>query len=1012
MKLVEAHEASEDFLESLPGEDSSRVLDEIHRIAPSDEKSGDRIGRYRLLERIGEGSWGAVWLAEQVEDVERRVALKILKLGLDTKEFLARFEAERQMLAMMDHPNIARMLDAGATSYGRPYFVMELVRGSPILEYADREKLDIEQRVELFIQVCQAVQHAHGKGIIHRDLKPSNILVAVHDDQPVVKVIDFGIAKTTQFRVADKTLFTAFHTFMGTPVYSSPEQVAGAGREVDHRSDIYSLGAVLYELLCGQTIIDVSGFQDLPMEAVRKRILEKEPVRASSRFVSLPDAAKAEVSGQRGMTEARLIAQIRGDLDLIVAKCLEKDRTRRYESASALIQDLRNFLESKPVAAMAPSPVYRIRKFITRKRPAYAVWLEVSLAVVVLLAIFAFLRPRSSSSSFKNRSATSEIIDRSVAVLPLANMSSEPENGFFAAGVSEDILTSLSRIKQLFVISRTSTLDYADTNKSLAQIGAELGVRYLVQGSVQRSGGQVRIRAQLVDAQTSSPLWADTFTRALTAENVFAIQSEIAEAIVGALQVVLTPNEHDQLNKFPTENLQALEAFFKANIAWEKASGVGFEEAITHLEEAIALDPDFARAYAFLANAHLVQIYYSGLSVQEQSNKAEPLIEKAIQLDDRNGEAYVALGALKEYQGKFDEAEKAFLKGIDLSPNYARAYSAYGHLLHWNLSRMEEAVSVFRKAVELDPNNAGIESELAEALTAVYAFEEAQAILEKLVEKHPDFASGYHKLGAIYRDVHLRFDLAVKYYRQAHALDPDNPHIPASLIWTYQQMGDLEKALFWARRAYQLSSNDIDRAYFAGLSKEFQGDLPGAMTLFGQTDRSLIYYGYVIYMQMQYCYDTGQYDSGLEYVRGVFPGIFEPEPKLNKWNFGVALGTAATYLKLGQVERAHKIIRMAQALHAGMERTGLNGYFWDPASAHELLGERKEALEELREFVDQGGASQYLLDEPLLATMKGDPEYERLMSRVRDRLAKQRKNVARMEAAGELAPLPVLQTVE
>jgi len=246
LHLLSIYETSDDFLETDPGDGSSEVMNELQRIAPSDEASGDRIGRYRLLEIIGEGAWGSVWLAEQVEDVERRVALKILKLGLDTKEFLARFEAERQMLAMMDHPNIAKMLDAGATKLGRPYFVMELVKGVPLVEYADRERLSIEDRVNLFSQVCLGVQHAHAKGIIHRDLKPSNILVAVQDDQPVAKIIDFGIAKTTQFRLANKTLFTAYNSFLGTPVYSSPEQVSGAGQEVDHRSDTYSLGALLH----------------------------------------------------------------------------------------------------------------------------------------------------------------------------------------------------------------------------------------------------------------------------------------------------------------------------------------------------------------------------------------------------------------------------------------------------------------------------------------------------------------------------------------------------------------------------------------------------------------------------------------------------------------------------------------------------------------------------------------------------------------------------------------------
>ena len=425
LHLLSMYETSEDFLETEPGDGSEGVMSELQRIAPSDEASGDRIGRYRLLEVIGEGAWGSVWLAEQVEDVERRVALKILKLGLDTKEFLARFEAERQMLAMMDHPNIAKMLDAGATDHGRPYFVMELVRGVPILEYADRERLSIRERVELFSQVCLGVQHAHGKGIIHRDLKPSNILVAVHDDKPVAKIIDFGIAKTTQFRLANKTLFTAFNSFLGTPVYSSPEQLGGSGQEVDHRSDIYSLGALFYELLCGCTLFDTEDPDHLGFEDVKKKILEQEPSLASTRLGNLAASDREAISHTRSDTSVRLVSQLKGDLDWIVAKCVEKERIRRYDSVRDLSQDLLNHLSGHPVSAVSPSITYRVSKFLRREKSGRWVW-ALGTAVVMLLVYFiAQLGPSNEEEVVPVTADIAPAIEeKSIAVLPLMNMSS------------------------------------------------------------------------------------------------------------------------------------------------------------------------------------------------------------------------------------------------------------------------------------------------------------------------------------------------------------------------------------------------------------------------------------------------------------------------------------------------------------------------------------------------------------------------------------------------------------
>ena len=328
---------------------------------------------YKLLQQIGEGGCGVVYMAEQEEPIRRRVALKVIKLGMDTRQVIARFEAERQALALMDHPNIAKVLDAGATETGRPYFVMELVRGIKITDYCDQNNLSTEQRLDLFIQVCHAIQHAHQKGIIHRDIKPSNILVTVHDGVPVPKVIDFGIAKATGGQVlTDKTLFTAFEQFIGTPAYMSPEQAEMSGLDIDTRSDIYSLGVLLYELLTGKTPFDAKELVEAGLEGMRRMIREQEPSRPSTKISTLGAEEQTTIAKRRQVEPPKLIHQVRGDLDWIVMKCLEKDRTRRYEGASGLAQEIERHLNHEPVSAGAPSAMYRLRKFARRHRAAMA----------------------------------------------------------------------------------------------------------------------------------------------------------------------------------------------------------------------------------------------------------------------------------------------------------------------------------------------------------------------------------------------------------------------------------------------------------------------------------------------------------------------------------------------------------------------------------------------------------------------------------------------------------------
>ena len=367
---------TDDSLHHVPLANSQITLDSV----PSLESPGSIIGRYRLLQQIGEGGMALVYMAEQEQPIRRKVALKIVKLGMDTKQVIARFEAERQALALMDHPSIAKVHDAGTTETGRPYFVMELVHGVSITEYCDTNNLSTKERLALFIQVCNAVQHAHQKGIIHRDIKPSNVMVTLHDDRPVSKVIDFGIAKATNQRLTERTLFTRYAQMIGTPAYMSPEQAQMSGLDVDTRTDIYSLGVLLYELLTGTTPFDGERLSSAGYLELQRIIREEEPTRPSTKLGTFGERL-TNIAKHRDSTPGLLRKTIRGDLDWIVMKALEKDRTRRYETAHGLALDIQRHLGHEPILAGSPGTIYCLQKFWRRHRAGIAA----AAATVVIL---------------------------------------------------------------------------------------------------------------------------------------------------------------------------------------------------------------------------------------------------------------------------------------------------------------------------------------------------------------------------------------------------------------------------------------------------------------------------------------------------------------------------------------------------------------------------------------------------------------------------------------------------
>jgi serine/threonine protein kinase/tetratricopeptide (TPR) repeat protein len=442
---------------------------------------GDRVGPYRLMEQIGEGGFGLVFVAEQAEPVRHKVALKVLKPGMDTRDVVARFEAERQALALMDHPNIAKVLDAGSTSAGRPYFVMELVRGVPITDYCDEHKLLPRDRLALFVQVCQAVQHAHQKGIIHRDLKPSNVLVTSHDGVPVPKVIDFGVAKAVGQSLTEKTIYTRFAQMIGTPLYMSPEQAEMSGLDVDTRADVYALGVLLYELLTGTTPFDRDRFRKAAFDEIRRIIKEEEPPRPSTRLSTLGVTLPA-VSANRNTEPGKLPGLIRGELDWIVMRCLEKDRNRRYDTANGLARDIQRYLIGDAVEACPPTLGYRLRKLAHKHRKP----LTAAAAFTVLLLAGAVI---SAWQAVRARQAERQArAEEEVARFERNRARTEKENTQAALDfLGQDVLAQVSPWQTPGQDPKIRRL----LDRAADQLQAEPGKPPLVQASIRGMIGQI-----------------------------------------------------------------------------------------------------------------------------------------------------------------------------------------------------------------------------------------------------------------------------------------------------------------------------------------------------------------------------------------------------------------------------------------------------------------------------------------------------------------------------------------
>jgi serine/threonine protein kinase/Tfp pilus assembly protein PilF len=753
-----------------------------------------RIGSYKILQVIGEGGMGVVYEAEQTEPVSRRVALKIIKLGMDTRQVVARFEAERQALAVMDHPGIAKVLDAGATDAGRPYFVMDLVKGVPLTEYCDLHKLSTAERLELFISLCHAIQHAHHKGVIHRDLKPSNVLVTLQEEVPQPKVIDFGIAKAVGQQLTDKTLVTQYGQAIGTPAYMSPEQAEMSGLDVDTRTDLYSLGVMLYELLSGVLPQDKLGSP----AAIPYQLREGETPKPSTRLNSLEQGRQRTIAAQRHTDPKSLKTELRRDLDWITMKAMEKDRTRRYETPNGLAMDLQRHLDVEPVIARPPSTAYRITKFVSRHKAGALAAMVAAIALVVgsVLATAGMVRAnRAEQTAAQEAEAARQVSDFLVDLFQV----SDPGEARGNAVTARELL-----------------------DKAAQRIEVELADQPLVQARLMLIMGQVYESLGLYDR--ASPM----LERGLTVrEAAYGREDiEVAEALFRLAEVFRKQGQYEDAERLYVRAAAIQESRAGPTVPTLGATltGLGmtyvtqgrFDEAEPFLDRALSIreralqpdDPEIANSLAALGTLYYRQGHYA--IADSMFSRALMIRESALGPDHPDvANTLSNVGAIRWQQGNLDDADRFFRRSLDirermLGPDHPALGSILNNLgvLAWTRGEYQEAASLYERALAiyekaLGPNHtrvAGALNNIAETHWKLGNYREAEelflqalTIKERVLEpNHPSIAISLNGLANVYRD-QGRYEAAEPLYRRAlqireAALQPGDPLVAETLL--------------------------------------------------------------------------------------------------------------------------------------------------------------------------------------------------------------------------------------
>jgi len=601
----------------------------------------------------------------------------------------------------------------------------------------------------------------------------------------------------------------------------------------------------------------------------------------------------------------------------------------------------------------------------------------------------------------RSAAITESIGDKSIAVMPFINLSAEPSNQFFADGIHDDLLTRISKIQDIKTISRSSVMTYRDSNKSLQSIAKELHVSTILEGGVQRAGDQVRINLKLIDAASDVNLWAQTFTRELTATNVFVVQAEITEAVAGALQAVLSEDERKQVEKLPTSNLQALDAYYRGNQLFNQTTSASVGQAILAYQSAIRLDPEFSLAYSKQASAVIEQVGLSGLPVKAQLEKSRSLIDQAILLDPQSSEAFSALGMWYRYSGDTEKAIQAFEQAMALGPNNANALASYASMVQFEMSDPASAVKLFTRAIELDPQNIGLKTQLALAVPEG----EGIRMLEGIVVEHPDYAIAYRDLAFLYSNWEFRHDKGIRVLRRAFELDPNHPD---NSIWNaimHWRLGDYDNTALWMNNIARLVPNPESARVYRGWAFIAQRNFEGARGEFKRPNlNSALYWLGVFYLGSL---DTaeGRPDDAIERYKDFAAGL-----EVRKYNSHLYFGIAAfkAYQALGEQEKAQALIdELISIIEANPSATYHDSAIHD-ASIYALAGQEETAIEILEEWVSRGGATS-LLQQPIrhgLGVLADDPRYQSILRTVNSRLSEQKANIARWEASGEMLPMP------
>ena len=813
-------------------------LQEASAAPASGLQCGARVGPYELIRLLGAGGMAEVWLARRADGAFKRdVALKLPMRSRLRKDLEPRFARERDILASLEHPHIARLYDAGADSNGVSYLAMEYVQGQPLTEWCDAQLLAIPGRLELFRQVLDAVQYAHEKRVIHRDLKPSNILVT---ESHQVRLLDFGVSRLLETDEADQTPLTSVYGRAFTPDYASPELLRGD--PIDARSDIYSLGVVLYELLTGVRPYRLKRAASMGMlEQASATVDVKKPSTQSARGAS----------AGRGTTPEGLTRQLRGDLDAITLKALAREPAERYPSAAALSQDIRRYIEAKPVEALPARFTDRLRKFVRRNTPMVGVS---ATAVAAILATIGYTLHRETVTQAKiaaNAVAVSAPTPpnalargnlgapvgsslspaHSIVVLPFADMSEKKDQQYFSDGLSEELIELLGKTPGLRVIPRTSSFYFKGRAETLETIAAQLRVSNVLEGSVRKSGNRLRVTAQLIRADTSEQLWSETYDRDL--HDVFKVQDEIAGAVVSALQVKLAPGQQ-AANLHRTSNPEAHNQYLLGRQFFERGTLEGFRRAAEAYRKAVELDPRYAGAYAALSIAESFVADPSGDAAGQQ--QALAAADKAVELAPDEADAYAARGYMRlRRTWDWSGAQADFEKALTLDATNSALQWLYVRLLA-DFGRLPEAIAAAKKATELDPLSAAAWLMLSESLCENRQFAAAHEALRRALEIQPESPMLLASLGSLQLDegnateelatFRQVSDEEVRLWgvsRAEHTLGNAKESQQAldqfianggqakayDIAELYAWRGEKDKAFEWLDRAYQQRSSDL-----------------------------------------------------------------------------------------------------------------------------------------------------------------------------------------------------------